>query len=543
MSHFISGIDIGSHAIKMVCIDAGFRKAKVRAALERLVETGPEPLVERQARALAALLAQAPGEMTCYAALAGDRLAVRRLQFPIAEARKVEAAIPFELEGEIVHPLEDVVFDYEFLPKGVGGESGTHVLAVAATREVVAGALETFRGRGIEPRSLFAAPLVYRFLDSEPSTAGAEGALVEAGADPPSQVAPEGLPVRLLVDMGATRTNLVVLEGGRPTFSRTVMRGGQQLTEALATAFGATWEQAEEARRTRGSVSHAGFQAQDAIEGRMGEVLRAALAPLVRDIRQMLASYLSLYHRQVERLSVVGGCSAQRGLPEALGEELGMRLVPLELDRGGAMLEADELPLDPRFALAEAIAWAAVRGSRQIDLRKGPFVYRASFSIVRQKAWHLAALAVAVLVAVVVDGAMAYARLHQESEKLEAELKTATTELFGAPDTDAESVARLLKRGFREEMPPIPPLTAYDLLNEISRRMPSKEEVTLNLQQLDIRPKKLFLKGTIDSVASVDEMVGALKEIGCIEEITKGAITEVSSGEKQFTLNVKSTCP
>jgi hypothetical protein len=38
-------------------------------------------------------------------------------------------------------------------------------------------------------------------------------------------------------------------------------------------------------------------------------------------------------------------------------------------------------------------------------------------------------------------------------------------------------------------------------------------------------------------------MVAQLKLIDCFEEITKGPITEVSGGNKQFILTVNSKCP
>ena len=73
--------------------------------------------------------------------------------------------------------------------------------------------------------------------------------------------------------------------------------------------------------------------------------------------------------------------------------------------------------------------------------------------------------------------------------------------------------------------------------------MPSAERIKLDITDLDIRPKKTTIKGTVDSAAAVDEMVGRLKEIECFEEITKGPITEVSGGAKQFSLNINSQCP
>ena len=51
------------------------------------------------------------------------------------------------------------------------------------------------------------------------------------------------------------------------------------------------------------------------------------------------------------------------------------------------------------------------------------------------------------------------------------------------------------------------------------------------------------MKGTVDTAAAVDEMATKLKEIECFDDVSKGAITEVSGGAKQFTLNIGSKCP
>jgi len=65
----------------------------------------------------------------------------------------------------------------------------------------------------------------------------------------------------------------------------------------------------------------------------------------------------------------------------------------------------------------------------------------------------------------------------------------------------------------------------------------------INIEDLDIRPKKTSIKGTIDSAAAVDEIVARLKEIECFEDISKGPITEVSGGAKQFSLSIAAKCP
>jgi hypothetical protein len=196
-----------------------------------------------------------------------------------------------------------------------------------------------------------------------------------------------------------------------------------------------------------------------------------------------------------------------------------------------------------RLALAYALAWAGVRGHRELDLRRGPFQYRVSFSIVRQKASHLAVLAAALLACAAVDGTIALRRLSSEQQQLKEKLRVATKDLFGEARSDATEVTAALKRSFRDEMAPLPRVTAYDLLDRISRKIPAADQVAIDVQDLEIKAKKTSIKGTVDSAAALDEVVAKLKEIDCFEEINKGPLTEVSGGGKQFSLAINSKCP
>jgi hypothetical protein len=161
----------------------------------------------------------------------------------------------------------------------------------------------------------------------------------------------------------------------------------------------------------------------------------------------------------------------------------------------------------------------------------------------RQKAAHLALLVGAVLACAAVDGTIALRRLSSEQQQLKERLRLATKELFGEARSDATEVTAALKRSFRDEMAPLPRVTAYDLLDRISRKMPPAEEVAIDVQDLEIKSKKTSIKGTVDSAASLDDVVAKLKELDCFEEINKGPLTEVSGGAKQFSLTINSKCP
>ncbi|HET6279505.1 MAG TPA: pilus assembly protein PilM [Polyangia bacterium] len=530
MSHTICGIDLGSFSVKFVLLDVGFRSTNLRGLLETAVPSGDAPLLERQALAVRAGLAEVPGEAIPFFAVPGDQLSIRLLDLPFTDARKIDQVVGYELEGQIVHPLEDVVFDHLVVRTT---DEGSTVLAAAAKRDDVAGLIAALEAQGAHPRALYAAPVVYRRL---------------VPADPD---AADGGTCDAVVDLGHHRTNLCIIRDGQPLHARTITRGGFHLTNAIALAFEADLDRAEQAKRSESHLVTAAHPARSPIEAKLDSVLREALAPLVRDIRQTLASFRAMSKAVVGTLLLTGGTARLRGLPEFLESELGIptRFLPVKpaLEGRAPALEpgADQvadLADSSAYALAASIALAGSSGSKEIDLRRGPFLYRASFSILRQRALHIGVLAGALVLAGGLDIGAALSNLGAERRGLDKQLKAATQELFGQPRDDAEAVTQLLKKGFREELAPLPKATAFDLLDQISRRMPAGDKVKLDITELDIRPKKTFIKGTADSASSVDEIAAKLKEIDCYDEVAKGAITEVS-GAKQFSLTVASKCP
>jgi general secretion pathway protein L len=548
MAHTICGIDLGAFSIKFVMLEVGFRHTTLRGRLETAVPAGDTPLLERQVAAIRDGLAEISAEATPYLAIPGDLLSIRVLELPFTDPRKIDQVVGYELEGQIVHPLEDVVFDHMAVRTG---DEGSTVLAVAAKRDDVGQLLAGLeaQGKGTAPRALYAAPIVYRALaPGLAATLQAEDATA-AGDEPTGPVC------HAILDLGHLRTNLCILRDGQAVYARTITRGGFHLTSALAQAMDAPFDRAERAKRNEAALLPAGQPPASPLVAKLDATLRAALTPLVRELRQTLASFRAAGKTTVASLLITGGGGRLRGLPAFLEGELGMpvRFLPVDVaaqtrrqvaevaaEIEEPITEADE---SSSYAQATAIALCAARGTKEIDLRRGPFVYRASFSVLRQKAMHLGLLAAGVVAALVLDVGAALTNLGSDRKDLDLQLKNATQELFGQPRTDAKAVALLLKKGFKEDLAPIPKATAFDLLDQISRRIPNAEKITLDVTELEIRPKKTFIKGTVDSASAVDEMAAKLKEIECYEDISKGAITEVSGGAKQFTLTIAAKCP
>jgi Tfp pilus assembly PilM family ATPase len=463
------------------------------------------------------------------------------LDLPFSDARKVEQVVGYELEGQIMHDLSEVVMDHVILSAASadGSEAaGSRALAIAARTDEIAAFLASLKQSGVDPRTLYVTPVIYQALLAEE----------------PAETTPAGC--RLFIDLGHRHSQLCFLRGNEAVFGRTSNHAGEELTLALVQASRDKWTfaQAEQAKHTYGFVPSRAQPPGTAAQRQLGPVCRDALAPFLRDLRQTLASFRAQNKTPVESILLAGGGSRLQGLADFLQEELGIPTSLWPAPPAAEATESDEVDevsvVDEegsasraRLALAHALAWAGVRGHKQLDLRRGSFQYRVSFSIVRQKAAHLALLVGAVLACAAVDGTIALRRLSSEQQQLKEKLRLATKELFGAPRFDATEVTAALKRSFRDEMAPLPRVTAYDLLDQISRKMPAADQVAIDVQDLDIKTKKTTIKGTVDSAAALDDVVAKLKEIDCFEEINKGPLTEVSGGAKQFSLTINSKCP
>jgi len=537
MAHTITGIDVGTWSVKFTVLEVGFRHTRVMSTYEERVPVDERPLTERQHEALRQGTRRLPVSTTAYFALPGDKLTLRVLELPFADARKIEQVVGYEMEGQIIHELHDVILDHRVLSSRgevATGDEGCRALVVAARIEDVRAFLTEMAELGADARSLYVAPLLYR--------ARTPAVLVDG--------APAGC--RVVADIGHRRTNLCFLVGDEPVFARTLLHGGEDLSKALQRASNGTWtwEQAELGKAQMGFLASQSRPAATSIEARVNSILCEAIQPLLREMRQTLSSFATKDKAPLQEILLCGGGARLSNLAGFLEDELAIPVrqlvAPAEAGEGpdGQSLEAErEAPEADRFVLADAIAKIAATGHKELDLRRGEFQYRASFSIVRQRASHLLVLAATLVVCIGIHATITLRRLSAEQGVLKTRLQLATKELFGEARMEATDVTAALKRSFRDEMAPLPKATAYDLLDSISSHIPAADKVVINIEDLDIRPKKTTMKGTIDSAAAVDEIVAKLKEIECFEDISKGPITEVSGGAKQFSLNIAAKCP
>jgi general secretion pathway protein L len=176
------------------------------------------------------------------------------------------------------------------------------------------------------------------------------------------------------------------------------------------------------------------------------------------------------------------------------------------------------------------------------DLRSGALAVKVDFSFLRAKAVPLGA---AVLAIAAFAAGSAYAdlyRLRKAEKLLTARLADESAEQFGSARS-ADQVLEANSGPGGGAASPMPRLTAYDLLLDISSRVPGKDKITLDIERMTIDDQKIDLSGTTKSSEEIDLLIGEIKKIDCFKNnVTRGPTDTLANGVKRFKLTITAQC-
>jgi type II secretion system protein L len=120
------------------------------------------------------------------ASIPGHLFAQRIVQFPFADRKRVEKALPFEIEDSVPFALDDVVIDYlildgEKIGKGANASKEAAVLGIMLPKEVLKRHIDLLASAGIDPQVIVPS---YSGLDALSKMIKAEGCtLLTCGSD------------------------------------------------------------------------------------------------------------------------------------------------------------------------------------------------------------------------------------------------------------------------------------------------------------------------------------------------------------------------
>ncbi len=275
------------------------------------------------------------------ASLSGNAVIVKKISLPVMTAAELSESIYWEAEQYIPFDIQDVNLDYQILDPGTGpGGKGTmDVLLVAAKKEKIADYT------GVIAQAGRTAVVV-----------DVDAFALQNAYEVNYRITPGQLVV--LLNAGASATNINIIQGDQSVFTRDVSIGGNAYTEALQKELSLPFEQADQLKRGQ-TVD--GMSFEDA-----RPVLRAVTENVMLEIQKTFDFFkATAASDHIDRIVVSGGASRAEGFTEMLGEKFGAPVEPFDPFKR-VSIEAKKLPA---AEAAEAAPTAAVAVG--LALRRG----------------------------------------------------------------------------------------------------------------------------------------------------------------------------
>ena len=235
-----------------------------------------------------------------------EEVFLRIIQVPRMNDEDLKEAIKWETEANLPVSIDDVYHDYHIIPPRDPKKRLTHldVLVTAIPRAVADGYMKAVEGAGIRPLVL------------EPESAALVRNLV-SGEYVSSPI--------LLLDIGYTRTRLVVFSGHNVRFTSFVPFSVSKLIQLLRLEGSGT-----SAKKAEQHLFREGLDVKTRAKNTTASVLKSEL----KDLSLQVKKYISFYNNNVEhehgegggikRVVLAGGGSLIPGIEDHLARDLGM---------------------------------------------------------------------------------------------------------------------------------------------------------------------------------------------------------------------------
>jgi len=331
------GIDIGSKIIKIVEIDkqGGFYNLTASGIVGYTGNPVEGMIDEKEMGAIAQVIKKLHSEVhvgsrDIVLSIPEPQVFTRTIRFPMLTDAEIASAVKWESEQYIPIPVKEAVIQHAILQRN---ERATPpevlVLLVAAPRVIVEKYTKVITLAGLNPIAVETELL----------------ALTRALAPTDKTV--------LLVDLGASSTDMAIATGGLLSFSRTVPIAGEAFTRAVSQGLGITGVQAEEYKKTYGMIP-------SQLEGKV----RGSLDPVLRLIVDEIKKAINFYQTEEKgeapvQVIITGGSSGMPEIVSDLSSLLGMEVLvgnPFAKVRVDTETAKRLIPYSPLYAVAVGLA-------------------------------------------------------------------------------------------------------------------------------------------------------------------------------------------
>jgi type IV pilus assembly protein PilM len=280
------GLDVGTHAVKAVDLRVSGSHVVVHKVGYEYV-----PSEEERPQALVRLVDRMGLRgADVVSGVGGRNVIVRYVNLRKMDAAELHNAIRFEADKYIPFSIDEVVLDSQPIAgaENVGADE-MKVLLVAVKRNFIEEHVSLLRACGVNPV----------IIDVDGFALGNAHLLAGKG-----EASGE---VKALVDIGASKTNINVMENNQSLFTREVYVGGADFTAEISKRLSVNPFEVEALKSNPGDK-----------EGELREVVQGVTDDLGNEIRLSLDFFENEFDRTVKSVVLSGGGSRLGGLSESL---------------------------------------------------------------------------------------------------------------------------------------------------------------------------------------------------------------------------------
>lgn len=306
------GLDIGAGSIKLCALKAGKRGNFALQAFG-MVQLPPEAIVDG---ALMNSTAVVDGIQELFASqklkvkdvatsVSGHSVIIKKISLPQMTTEELEESIQWEAEQYIPFDINDVNIDVQILSSESTQAGQMDVLLVAAKKDMVNDYTEVITHAGLQP--------VVVDID-----AFAVQNQFEINYELPRSE------TVVLINIGASVTNINVLSHGISTFTRDISIGGAQFTDAIQKALNVSYDEAEALK-----IGGSGEDSDAVVPQEVERVLQTESEAIANEVQRSLDFYAATSaDAHISRIFLSGGSAKVPALVKTIESRTG---VPVEV--------------------------------------------------------------------------------------------------------------------------------------------------------------------------------------------------------------------
>ncbi|HTK03506.1 MAG TPA: type IV pilus assembly protein PilM [Alphaproteobacteria bacterium] len=287
------GIDIGSKTIKIVELKKEGNNLTLNASgvVGYAGNTLDKMIDEKEMAALAQVIKKLHSEAgissrDVVVSIPESQAFTRTIKFPLLTDAEIASAVKWESEQYIPIPINEAIIQHTILARNeTSTPPGVIVLLVAAPRTVVEKYTKIVTLAGLTPIAV-------------------ETELIALSR----ALAPVDKTV-LLIDLGASSTDIAIAKNSLLSFSRSIPIAGEAFSRAVSQSLGITPVQAEEYKKTYGFAS-------DQLEGKIKTALDPVLRLVVDEIKKAISYYQTEEKGDAPDVLIISGGTS--GMPQII---------------------------------------------------------------------------------------------------------------------------------------------------------------------------------------------------------------------------------